>query len=132
MRTPWALVAVAAAISTPASAHEFVDWFAYGRTELSPAGYRMVREVAAYSHAQHPARIIVTGHMDTAEAREFSDELSRRRAQAVATELVLLGVDPAQIEMMGYGADRLARPTPVDTREPLNRRVLVGFRFQTS
>lgn len=132
MRKPWALAVMVAAISTPASAHEFVDWFEYGRTELSSAGYQMVREVAAYSSTQPTARIIVSGHMDTAEAREFSDELSRRRAQAVATELVRLGVDPAQIEMIGYGADRLARPTSADTREPLNRRVLVGFRLQPS
>lgn len=129
MRTPWALVAVVAAISTPASAHQFVAWFEYGRTELSPAGYRMVRGVASYTHARGPAQIVVAGHMDTAEAREFSDELSRRRAQSVATEIVRLGVDPAHIEIVGYGANRLARTTPTDTQEQLNRSVLVDVRF---
>lgn len=129
MRTPWALVSVVAAISTPASAHEFVAWFDYGRTELSPAGYQMVRGVASYTHSRGPARILVAGHMDTAEAREFSDELSRRRAQSVATELVRLGVDPGLIEIVGFGANRLARTTPNDTQEQLNRRVLVDVSF---
>ncbi|WP_312815590.1 OmpA family protein [Brevundimonas sp.] len=129
MRTPWALVAVVTAISNPASAHEFIDWFDYGQTELSPAGYRMVQKVASYTHARHLVQIVVSGHMDTAEAREFSDELSRRRAQSVATELVRLGVNPAHIEIVGYGANHLARPTPSDTRNQLNRRVLVDMNF---
>lgn len=119
------LTVAAVAVSTPAAAHEFVAFFDYGRTELSPLGYQMAREVAPYALDRRRPRVIVTGHMDTAEAEEFSDELSRRRAQAIATELVSLGVDPAQIEMIGYGASRLARPTPASVREWLNRRVLV-------
>ena len=132
MRTLGLLIAAAVAISTPAHAHEFAGYFDYGRTELSPRGYQMAREVAAYAHDRQPLQLIVTGHMDTAESEEFSDELSRRRAQAIATELVRLGVEPARIEMIGYGARRLARPTPATTREPLNRRVLVDVRLATS
>jgi outer membrane protein OmpA-like peptidoglycan-associated protein len=126
------LAAAAVALSTPASAHEFAGYFDYGRTELSPRGYQMAREAASYAQDRQRLRLIVTGHMDTAEAEEFSDELSRRRAQAIATELVSLGVDPARIEMIGYGASRLARPTPASTREPLNRRVLVDVRLPPS
>lgn len=130
MRTLGLLIAAAVAISTPANAHEFASYFDYGRTELSSRGYQMAREVAAYAHDRKPSLLIITAHMDTAEAEEFSDELSRRRAQAIATELVRLGVDPARIEMIGYGANRLARPTPASTREPLNRRVLVEVYLQ--
>lgn len=90
----------------------------------------MVRDLAAYADTPHLALIRVTGHMDTAEAREFSDELGMRRAQAVATELVRLGIDPAYIDVVGEGANRLARPTPADTREPLNRRAVVGVSFR--
>jgi|GEM_PF-1107719 len=132
MRRLGLLAAAAVALSTPASAHEYSGYFDYGRTELSPRGYQMAREAASYAQDRQWLRLIVTGHMDTAEAEEFSDELSRRRAQAIATELVSLGVDPARIEMIGYGASRLARPTPASTREPLNRRVLVDVRLPPS
>lgn len=115
--------------AAPATAHEFLDYFDHGRTELSPAGYRMVRSVAAYSRMGHPTRILIVAHMDTAEAAEFSDELSRQRAQMVASELVMLGIDPATIVMEGRGASAPARPTPPDTSEPLNRRVTVGVNF---
>lgn len=122
-----ALVVAASVFSTPASAHEFLDYFEYGRTELSPAGYQMVRSVAAHVQDNRPSRILIVAHMDTAEAAEFSDELSRKRAQMVASELVILGINPAVIEIQGRGATQLARPTPPNTAEPLNRRVIVNI-----
>ena len=63
--------------------------------------------------------------MDTAEGQAFSDELSARRAQSMATELVRLGLEPARIEIRPYGTRALAKPTDRDVREPLNRRVTV-------
>ncbi len=63
--------------------------------------------------------------MDTMEDIEFSDELSRRRAQSVASELVVLGIDPSVIVIEGRGASTLARPTPPNAEERLNRRVVV-------
>ncbi len=67
--------------------------------------------------------------MDTAEAAEFSDELAGRRAQAVATELVRLGMDPAKLRMVSRSDRALARPTPSGVRERLNRRVSVAVNF---
>lgn len=129
MKVLGTIVAMVAVIATPASANEFVDYFDHGRSELSPQGYTMVRWVVQYAQSGHPTRVIIVGHMDTAEAAEFSDELSRRRAQTVASELVMLGIDPTLIEIEGRGASALARPTPPNTSEPLNRRVTVGINF---
>jgi outer membrane protein OmpA-like peptidoglycan-associated protein len=129
MRTLSALTVGMALVATPASAHQFLDYFDYGRAELSPAGFQMVRAAAAYAAMGRPIRIMVNAHMDTAESLEFSDELSRRRAQAVASELVLLGTDPSVIELRGHGATLLARPTPPNTPERLNRRVVVDINF---
>ena len=118
-----------AVVATPTQAHEFLDYFDYGRTELSPAGYRMVRSVAGYAGRVSPTRIAIVGHMDTMEEIEFSDELSRRRAQSVASELVMLGIDPSVIVIEGRGASTLARATPRRTEERLNRRVVVNMNF---
>lgn len=132
MRMLSVLAVCIALFSTPASAHEFLDYFEYGQTELSPAGYQMVRSVAAYAQSDRwgrPTRVLISAHMDTAEAAEFSDELSRRRAQSVASELVILGIDPAIIVMQSRGASAPARPTAPNRQEPLNRRVTVGVNF---
>lgn len=119
------VIALLLMLASPAKAHEWVGWFNSGRTELSPRGYQTARDVAAYAQQFGARRVIVTGHMDTAEGREFSDELSRRRAQAMATELARLGVSPDLIEVRGRGAAQLARATPPHTDEALNRRVIV-------
>ncbi|WP_374275501.1 OmpA family protein [Brevundimonas sp.] len=125
MRNLGILTAILVALATPVRAHEFVDYFDYGRTELSPAGYRMIRSVFHYAQGTTPRRIVISGHMDTMEDIEFSDELSRRRAQSVASELVVLGIDPSVIVIEGRGASTLARPTPPNAEERLNRRVVV-------
>ena len=119
------IIALLLMLASPARAHEWVGWFDPGRTELSPRGYQTARDVAAYAQRFGARQVIVTGYMDTAEQHEFSDELSRRRAQAMATELGLLGVSPDLIEVRGRGANQLARATPPHTSEALNRRVVV-------
>ena len=127
-----AAVAVVVSMATmvaPAWANQFLDYFDYGRTELSEDGYRMTRRVVQYVAAADDPRITITGHMDTAETAEFSDELAGRRAQAVATELVRLGIDPARIRMESRADSALARPTPAGVRERLNRRVMVSVNF---
>lgn len=122
------LVTVLLLIAGPVSAHEWVGWFEYGRAELSPRGYKVAREVVAFSKQHDLRKIVVTGHLDTAEIEEFSDKLSRRRAQSMATELVQLGIQPAIIEIHGRGARQLARATPTNISEPINRRVVVDVR----
>lgn len=121
---PAIMVLVAAA---PAQAHEWVDYFSYGVAALSPRGYQTAREVADYSKRRSVTCLQVVAHMDTMETHDFSTGLSQRRAQAMATELVLLGVDPAMIELDARGAEHLARPTGDRVSEPLNRRGLVNI-----
>lgn len=121
------IAASTAVFSTPVRAHEFLDYFDYGRVELSALGYRTARDVARYAvgDAYH---VRITAFVDTAEDREFSSELALRRAQAMATELVTLGVDPSRIEMRS-GGTALAKPTPDNTKEPLNRRLIVDVNY---
>lgn len=117
----------ATAISAPAWANEFLDYFGYGRVELSDRGYVMTRRVLQYVDGYVDPHVMVSAHMDTAETAEFSEELAARRAQAVASELVRLGVDPARIQMRSCGDRMLARPTAAGVQEPLNRRVMVSI-----
>lgn len=124
-REPALLSAVILGLSAPpAAAHEWADYFAYGDANLSPRGFRMAREVAAWARTRQGCLRIIA-HLDSLESHAFSLELSRRRAQAVATELALSGVDPARFELDARGAGRPARPTADRTPEPLNRRVVV-------
>ncbi|KQS56450.1 hypothetical protein ASG17_10700 [Brevundimonas sp. Leaf363] len=117
--------------ASPAFATQWIGYFEYGSADMSPAGYSAARSAAAYVRmaGEKPVRVLITAHMDAAEADEFSDELGLRRAQSMATELVSLGVDPALIELHSRGATQRARPTADHVREPLNRRALIEVIF---
>lgn len=67
------------------------------------------------------AFVHVRGQADTVGSPAFNDDLSRRRARAVAALLVQKGVDPDRITLLSCGERRLNRPTADETPEPLNR-----------
>jgi outer membrane protein OmpA-like peptidoglycan-associated protein len=66
-------------------------------------------------------RFRIEGHTDSSGSRAANIELSKRRAQAVADLVSSLGVQPARLEVRGYGPDR---PLPGHAASsPDNRRV---------
>jgi len=62
----------------------------------------------------------VAGHSD---AREGDPQLSRRRAEVVAAELVRRGVDPARLRPVGYGASHPIDPRTDELAFERNRRI---------
>ena len=68
------------------------------------------------------ASVLVTGYADKSGSAEANMKLSERRAQAVADELVRLGVNPQRIEVKAAGG--------VDTLKPAeyNRRATIELR----
>lgn len=93
--------------------------------ELSPRAYDFVAQAAddAMAHPRRP--IVVDGYTDTTGTREYNEELSQARAQAVASILVRHGVNPRRIIAHGLGERDLAVPTGDNVSEPRNRRVVI-------
>jgi OOP family OmpA-OmpF porin len=67
----------------------------------------------------------VVGHTDMAGSDEFNDNLSMRRAQAVATFLVKAGIPAKQIEIAGRGKREPLVRTPDGVPNQKNRRVVI-------
>jgi outer membrane protein OmpA-like peptidoglycan-associated protein len=130
--TPYVVAAMVAVAPAPALASQWLAYFDYGQAQMNSEGEWTARSVASFVNANpsRPYRLWISSHMDTAEAREFSDDLARQRAQAMATALVELGLDPARIDLLPRGATQLARATGDDVREPLNRRLIVEIIFE--
>jgi OOP family OmpA-OmpF porin len=78
------------------------------------------------------AEIVITGHTDTMGALEYNDKLSLDRANAVEKlfekQFADHGISGDSISTAGRGKRELLKPTPDQTPEPLNRRVVITVR----
>jgi hypothetical protein len=98
-------------------------FFAFDRAELTEDDRQIIARAAEDYRRTGTARITATGHTDTSGSAEYNLGLSQRRAEAVADELVRLGVPATDIVTMGQGEEDLLVPTADGVREPRNRRV---------
>ena len=102
--------------------------FATGSAELTPDAVQTLNDLG--SALTNPTltgyRFRVEGHTDTVGGRDYNKALSDRRAVAVAQYLSdRFHIDPARLQPVGMGQSGLLVPTPDQTPEPRNRRVLV-------
>ena len=102
--------------------------FATGSADLSPAGREQLDKLgAALKNPQLSAsHFRIEGHTDTTGDDQSNQALSERRANAVVDYLTThYGINRGQLAAVGMGKQGLAVPTPDQTAEPRNRRVLV-------
>ena len=88
--------------------------------------FRNTLDTVANSLIEYPNSLIdVYGFTDTTGSPGYNQQLSERRAQAVADYLVSRGVSRSRIATRGYGEDPqyLRVQTGDGVNEPLNRRV---------
>ncbi|MGH8207956.1 MAG: OmpA family protein, partial [Steroidobacteraceae bacterium] len=77
--------------------------FATGSDTLEPGAVQSLQNVA-HLMQQHPMmKVRVQGFTDNRGSDQYNDELSQRRAQAVANALESDGVDPTRLEAIGRG-----------------------------
>ena len=112
----------------PAPARTFLVFFDWNRAELNERSRQIIAEAAQSRTRQAVTRIEVNGYTDTSGSAQYNQGLSVRRANAVASELVRLGVPRQEIVAQGFGETNLLVATPDNTREPQNRRVEIILR----
>jgi outer membrane protein OmpA-like peptidoglycan-associated protein len=120
--------APAPAAVAPSPARTFLVFFDWNRADLTTRARQIIAEAAQARTSQQVTRIEVTGHTDTSGSPQYNQGLSVRRANAVAAELVRLGVPRNEITARGAGESQLLVATPDNTREPQNRRVEIVLR----
>lgn len=77
--------------------------------------------------AQPGMNVLLEGHTDPRGSREYNIGLGERRAKAVAEILTQKGVDPSQIRVVSYGAEKLATPGHSDADYQQDRRVVLVY-----
>ena len=102
--------------------------FASGSAELRDDGRAQLDRLGAAlkDPALNQMHFRIEGHTDTTGDDQTNLALSQRRAAAVVDYLASrYGVDRARLIAVGMGKGGLAVPTPDQTAEPRNRRVVV-------
>lgn len=83
-------------------------YFAFDSAVLREPSRRVLRQQAAWLERNRGATVTVEGHADERGTREYNLALGARRAEAVRTYLVGLGVAPERIDTISYGEERPA------------------------
>jgi len=121
--------APAPAAAAPAAAmRSFMVFFDWDRAVLTDRARQVIQEAAATSRQVQHTRIEVNGYADTSGTPRYNMDLSMRRAQNVAAELVRNGVARGEIAIKAFGDTVLLVPTGPGVREPQNRRVEIIIR----
>lgn len=107
--------------------HYWGPYFAVGDDTVSPDQRESMRAIVA-DYRPGETKYCIEAHTDTVGSVEANMDLSRRRAENIALELVRQGVRWEDMQVRWYGETRLARPTADGVAEPLNRRSFVDVR----
>ena len=84
--------------------------FDFDSAVVKSADKPKVAAVADYLKSNTRDAVEIEGHCDERGTEEYNRALGERRALALRTELVSLGVDPGRIDTISFGKDR-----PVDS-----------------
>ena len=93
-------------------------FFDYNSFQLKPGAYTELDRVAQVLREYPQTRIRVEGHTDSKGSDAYNMTLSQKRAQAVSDALVQRGVDPARMQVIGFGESQ-----PISSNDADNRRV---------
>jgi len=121
-------VVAPAPAAAPAPARTYLVFFDWDRANLTDRARQIVAEAAQAAQRLQATRIEVAGHTDSSGSPQYNQRLSQRRADAVAAELVRLGVPRSAISIEAFGESRPLVPTADGVREPQNRRVEIVLR----
>jgi outer membrane protein OmpA-like peptidoglycan-associated protein len=125
---PEVMAAVEPAAPPPAPLPEAgTIYFEFDKADLTPEAQAALDDIIFDIRDRELGGIVSAGHTDTAGPAEYNMGLSERRAETVATELVKAGIPADIIVTEAFGETDLAVPTPDNTPDQANRRVVIDF-----
>jgi outer membrane protein OmpA-like peptidoglycan-associated protein len=99
-------------------------YFDTDRTEVKPESRPTLEQIAKLLAAQVSLSVYIVGHTDNQGPYAYNLDLSRRRAEAIAAELVKnFGVSATRLRTAGVGLLAPIGPNTTDAGRALNRRV---------
>ena len=102
-------------------------YFDFDRADLNPEAQSTMDRIIADIQGRELGGITVGGHTDTAGPPDYNMQLSQRRANTVAAELVKSGIPATIVTTEAFGETDLAVQTPDNTPAQPNRRATIDF-----
>ena len=99
--------------------------FEYNRAEVKPGAQASLRKLADFLQQYPNRQVLIEGYTDDTGSAAYNEALSLRRADAVDSALVGMGVASQRVATVGYGKDFPIASNSSDTNRALNRRVEV-------
>jgi peptidoglycan-associated lipoprotein len=99
---------------TPGSEQDLVTnvgdrvFFALDKSDLTAESRAAVEKQAQWLKTYPNVNVMVEGHCDERGTREYNLALGERRASAVRSYLIALGVDAKRVQTISYGKERPA------------------------
>ncbi|WP_020588000.1 OmpA family protein [Desulfobacter curvatus] len=103
-------------------------FFAFNSCQLDEQAQALAREQAAWLAANPEVSVEIIGYCDQSGPQDYNMALGEKRANAVKTFLVNLGIAPQRLTEVSYGEKSPIRTTTDQTAARINRRV--EFRIQ--
>ncbi|MEO9869502.1 type IX secretion system membrane protein PorP/SprF [Ekhidna sp.] len=94
---------------------------------LTPDSYQELDKLFNYIRHHKSLHIEIQGHTDNSGSPDTNLSLSRYRALAVYNYLVSRGIDPAKMNVIGYGENQPLYPNDTKENRELNRRIEIVF-----
>lgn len=82
-------------------------------------------EIAAAMKLAGTELFLIEGHTCDLGAPAYNKDLSQRRADAVVTALIMLGVPPKRLDAIGFGEEKPLSPGTDEAARTSNRRVQI-------
>jgi outer membrane protein OmpA-like peptidoglycan-associated protein len=98
---------------------------------LKPGAALAIDRLSKFLEQNPETRVIIEGHTDSQGSDAYNEELSRRRAQAVADELVSRGIESGRFEVLGRGEAFPVAGNETAAGRQQNRRVEIVFSDQS-
>jgi peptidoglycan-associated lipoprotein len=96
----------AAEVGAPAGPN--IVYFDYDSFVIKPEFQSVISTQARFIKGKPARKVAIEGHTDETGGREYNLALGQRRAEAVASALIILGVPATQMEAVSFGKEKPA------------------------
>jgi OOP family OmpA-OmpF porin len=97
--------------------------FAFNSAEVKPETAALLAELVQFMNQYPQAEVVMTGYTDSSGPAEYNQQLSEKRAKAVAEAVVAQGIDASRVSYRGEGENNPIASNSTAEGRAENRRV---------